>query len=129
MTMARRFGLATPSCLLLELADGALCYVVRRFDRFLKGRRVEKLLCEDMHQILGGPDKYAGSHEQIAAALLKIREHRRRFIAWLSEIAERDLLKSADEDFWIPQFTNKLKRRARIEGGSPPAGAKPRYMR
>lgn len=54
MTMARRFGLATPPCLLLELADGALCYVVRRFDRFLKGRRVEKLLCEDMHQILGG---------------------------------------------------------------------------
>jgi hypothetical protein len=69
MTMARRFGLATPPFLLLELADGALCYVVRRFERFLKGRRVEKLLCEDMHQILGGPDKYAGSHEQIAAAL------------------------------------------------------------
>lgn len=69
MTMARRFGLATAPCLLLELADGGLCYVVRRFDRFLKGRRVEKLLCEDMHQILGGPDKYAGSHEQIAAAL------------------------------------------------------------
>lgn len=49
-----------------------------------------------------------------AAVMHKIREHRRRFIAWLSEIAERDLLESADEDCWIPQFTNKLKQRARV---------------
>ncbi len=72
MTMGHRFGLRTAPCLLLELSDGTPAYLVKRFDRFKKGRRIEKLACEDMHQILGGPDKYAGSHEQIAAA---IREH------------------------------------------------------
>jgi serine/threonine-protein kinase HipA len=72
MQMGLRFGLNTAVCLLLELADGSPAYLVRRFDRFKKGRRVEKLACEDMQQILGGPDKYAGSHEQIAGA---IRQH------------------------------------------------------
>ena len=72
MQLGRRFGLNTATCLLLELADGSPAYLVRRFDRFKKGRRVEKLACEDMQQILGGPDKYAGSHEQIAGA---IRRH------------------------------------------------------
>ncbi len=72
MQLGRRFGLNTAPCLLLELADGSPAYLVKRFDRFKKGRRVEKLPCEDMQQILGGPDKYAGSHEQIAGA---IRRH------------------------------------------------------
>jgi len=67
--MGRRFSLNTAPCLLLELADGSPAYLVKRFDRFKKGRRVEKLACEDMHQILGGPDKYAGSHEQIAKVI------------------------------------------------------------
>lgn len=44
------------------------------------------------------------------AVMRKIRGHRRRFISWLSGIAGRDLLADADEDYWIPQFTNKLKR-------------------
>ncbi len=69
MQMGRRFGLHAAPCLLLELADGEPAYLVKRFDRFAKGRRVEKLACEDMHQILGGPDKYAGSHEQIARVI------------------------------------------------------------
>ncbi|MBK9305368.1 MAG: HipA domain-containing protein [bacterium] len=69
MRMGRRFGLHTAPCLLLELADGEPAYLVKRFDRIAKGRRVEKLACEDMHQILGGPDKYAGSHEQIARVI------------------------------------------------------------
>ncbi|MCC5828079.1 MAG: HipA domain-containing protein [Phycisphaeraceae bacterium] len=72
MSMGQRFGLRTAQCLLLELSDGTPAYLVKRFDRFKKGRRVQKLACEDMHQLLGGPDKYAGSHEQIAAA---IRDH------------------------------------------------------
>lgn len=46
-----------------------------------------------------------------ASVMRKIREHRRRFIEWLSVIAGQDLLTSADDDLWIPQFTNKLKRR------------------
>jgi len=72
MRMGRLFGLNTAPCLLLALADGSPAYLVKRFDRFRKGRRIEKLACEDMHQILGGMDKYAGSQEQIAAA---IRRH------------------------------------------------------
>jgi len=32
---------------------------------------MEKLACEDMQQLLGGPDKYAGSHEQIAEIIRK----------------------------------------------------------
>jgi len=72
MSMGQRFGLRIAPCLLLELSDGMSAYIVKRFDRYKKGRRIEKLACEDMQQILGGPDKYAGSHEQIARA---IREH------------------------------------------------------
>jgi len=72
MQMGRRFGLNIAPCLLLELADGSLAYLVKRFDRLKKGRRVEKFACEDIHQILGGPDKYAGSYEQIAKV---IKEH------------------------------------------------------
>ena len=72
MQMGKRFGLNTAQFVLLELSDGSPAYVVKRFDRFKKGRRVEKLACEDMHQILGGPDKYAGSHEQVAKV---INEH------------------------------------------------------
>ncbi len=72
MTMGERFGLRTAPCMLLELADGIPAYLVKRFDRLKKGRRVEKLPCEDMHQLLGGPNKYAGSQEQIAQV---IRRH------------------------------------------------------
>ncbi|MCK4602898.1 MAG: HipA domain-containing protein, partial [Phycisphaerae bacterium] len=53
MQMGRRFGLNIAPCLLLELADGSPAYLVKRFDRFKKGRRIEKSACEDIHQILG----------------------------------------------------------------------------
>ena len=66
MQMGNQFGLNTAQSLLLELADGSPAYLVKRFDRFKKGNRMEKLACEDTHQIIGGPDKYAGSHNQIA---------------------------------------------------------------
>ena len=71
MQMGKRFGLNTADCVLLELADGSPAYVVKRFDRRKKGQRIEKLHCEDMQQILGGRDKYIGSHEQIAEAIRK----------------------------------------------------------
>ncbi|NIA07153.1 MAG: hypothetical protein GWP14_05890 [Actinobacteria bacterium] len=69
MQMGKRFGLNTADFLLLELADGSPAYLVKRFDRRKKGRKIEKLHCEDMQQILGGRDKYVGSHEQIAQAI------------------------------------------------------------
>ena len=72
MQMGERFGLRTAPNLLLELSDQTPVYLVKRFDRYRKGRRLEKLACEDMQQVLGGPNKYAGSHEQIAQA---IRQH------------------------------------------------------
>ena len=65
MQMGRKFGLNTAECILLELSDETPAYLVKRFDRFKKGKHMEKLACEDMHQILGGPNKYAGSGEQI----------------------------------------------------------------
>lgn len=69
MQMGRLFGLRTASCLLLELADGSPAFLVKRFDRYKQGSRLEKLPCEDMQQILGKHDKYDGSHEQMAGAL------------------------------------------------------------
>jgi serine/threonine-protein kinase HipA len=69
MQMGRKFDLNTAESILLELSDGTPAYLVKRFDRFKKGKYMEKLACEDMHQILGGPDKYAGSCEQIAKVI------------------------------------------------------------
>ena len=66
MQMGGMFDLNTAESILLELSDGTPAYLVKRFDRFKKGKHMEKLACEDMHQILGGPNKYAGSCEQIA---------------------------------------------------------------
>ncbi|MFC1764609.1 HipA domain-containing protein [Planctomycetota bacterium] len=72
MQMGREYGLNIADCLLMQLADGSFAYLVKRFDRRKRGRILEKLACEDMHQILGGTSKYAGSHEQMARV---IREH------------------------------------------------------
>lgn len=69
MRMGGKFNLNTAESILLELSDGTPAYLVKRFDRLKKGKHMEKLACEDMHQILGGPNKYAGSSEQIAKAI------------------------------------------------------------
>ena len=56
-----------------------------------------------------------------AAALAKARPHRARLIAWLSQIAGRDLLPLADGNLWLPQFHDKLRQVWSIEtrpGGS-----------
>ena len=69
MQMGRKFGLNTAESILLELSDGTPAYLVKRFDRFKKSKHMEKLSCEDMHQIIGGPNKYAGSSEQVAKVI------------------------------------------------------------
>ncbi|MEN8128011.1 MAG: HipA domain-containing protein [Planctomycetota bacterium] len=66
MQLGREFSLNTAESILLELSDGTPAYLVKRFDRFKKGKHMKKLSCEDMHQILGGSNKYAGSSEQVA---------------------------------------------------------------
>ena len=71
MQMGKKFGINTADCLLLELADGSPAYLVKRFDRIKKGGKIKKINCEDMQQIIGGRDKYSGSHEQIAGAILE----------------------------------------------------------
>jgi glycosyltransferase involved in cell wall biosynthesis len=49
------------------------------------------------------------------SVMSKLREHRRRFIAWLCCISNKDLFGQADQDFWIPQFTNKLLGRSEVD--------------
>ena len=71
MQMGRKFGLNTAESILLELSDETPAYLVKRFDRFKKGKHMEKLSCEDMHQTLGGPNKYAGSYEQVAKVIIQ----------------------------------------------------------
>jgi hypothetical protein len=50
-----------------------------------------------------------------AAALAKTRPHRRRLIAWLSDIVGEDLFNHADDNFWLPQFCDKLRQIWRLD--------------
>lgn len=50
-----------------------------------------------------------------AAALARARPHRARLIAWLSDLAGEDLLPTASETLWLPQFHNKLRQAWRLE--------------
>jgi serine/threonine-protein kinase HipA len=69
MHMANVCGIKTVPHTLVYLKDGTLCYLTKRIDRTKKG----KLHMEDMCQLTERltEDKYKGSHEQIAKALLK----------------------------------------------------------
>jgi serine/threonine-protein kinase HipA len=68
MALAAEWGIPTAPNMLIRLKDGSPALLVRRFDRVRRGRRVSKLHCEHMQQILGA-DKYEGSHEAIAKAI------------------------------------------------------------
>ncbi len=73
MVLARYCGIMTAASGLMELSDGTLVYLTRRFDR-IEG---QELHMEDMCQLTGRltEDKYKGSVEQIAKV---IRTHSRR---------------------------------------------------
>jgi hypothetical protein len=45
-----------------------------------------------------------------AAALARARPHRQRLIAWLSNVVGEDLFTQADENLWLPQFHDKLRK-------------------
>lgn len=62
MSLARLVGVEVPPFGLFELTDGAVAYVVKRFDR---GDDGSKYLMEDFCQLAGKPlrDKYEGSGE------------------------------------------------------------------
>ncbi len=66
MNMASELGLRVPPHGLLEMSDGKLCYIVKRFDRTDDGRRIAK---ETMFQVLGSTDKYLGSLEMIGKTI------------------------------------------------------------
>jgi serine/threonine-protein kinase HipA len=70
MRIAERVGIVIPPCGAIELKDGIVAYIVRRFDRAPGGR---KLLQEDFCQLAGmsPKDKYQGSAELCARLLLR----------------------------------------------------------
>lgn len=41
--------------------------------------------------------------------LIKIRQHRMRFLDWLCDVTKQDLYSYADQNYWIPHFVNKLR--------------------
>lgn len=62
MRMARLVGIEAPACALLELNDGSLAYIIRRFDRQEDGTKLQQ---EDFCQLaqLSPSRKYDGSAE------------------------------------------------------------------
>jgi serine/threonine-protein kinase HipA len=65
MRLAELAGIDVPPCGLIELADGSMAYVVRRFDRLDSGRKLRQ---EDFCQLAALPPKrkYDGSAELCA---------------------------------------------------------------
>ena len=53
-----------------------------------------------------------------AKVMKKIRVHRSHLLTWLEQITGKDLFEQADENLWIPQFTNKLRKTVRVKIGN-----------
>jgi serine/threonine-protein kinase HipA len=69
MKMAKACGLQTVPHSLFYLQDGTLCYLTKRVDRSRTGMYHMEDMCQLTERLT--EDKYKGSHEQIAKALLK----------------------------------------------------------
>src|SRR4030066_1093829 len=67
MNIAGSLKIETPPHGLLRFPDGALCYVIRRFDRMDDGTKLQQ---EDFQQLTGIENKYSGSIERVGKALL-----------------------------------------------------------
>ena len=70
MTIAEKLGIEVPPHALVELKDGSIAYIVKRFDRD-KGGKIHQ---EDFMQILGKDEKYRGSNEEIGKKILTISD-------------------------------------------------------
>ena len=68
MDMAELFKIEVPPHCLIPLKDNSLAYIVKRFDR----EDGKKFPQEHFSQILGGPDKYNGTVEQIGKMIRKL---------------------------------------------------------
>lgn len=66
MVMAETLGMNVPPHGLFPMADGRLCYIVKRFDRTEAGGKIQS---ETMYQLLGSTDKYKGSLESVGKAI------------------------------------------------------------
>jgi serine/threonine-protein kinase HipA len=69
MKMAEVCGLQTVPHTLFPLSDGSLSYLTKRVDRTRTGMRHMEDMCQLTERLT--EDKYKGSHEQVAKALLK----------------------------------------------------------
>ncbi len=69
MKMAKVCGLQTVPHTLFYLQDGTLCYLTKRVDRSRTGLYHMEDMCQLTERLT--EDKYKGSHEQVAKALLK----------------------------------------------------------
>jgi serine/threonine-protein kinase HipA len=69
MKMAKVCGLQTVPHTLFYLQDGTLCYLTKRVDRSRNGMYHMEDMCQLTERLT--EDKYKGSHEQVAKALLK----------------------------------------------------------
>ena len=86
MNMAKEMNMNVPPHGLFSMADGKLCYIIKRFDRREDGAKIQK---ETLFQILESEDKYGGSLEQIGKA---IRAHAANIGLDLINFFERALL-------------------------------------
>lgn len=66
MNMAGELGMRVPPRGLFAMADGKLCYVIKRFDRPNGGKKIHK---ETLYQLLESNDKYSGSLEKVGKAI------------------------------------------------------------
>jgi serine/threonine-protein kinase HipA len=66
MNIAADLRLPVPPHGLFPMADGTLCYIIKRFDRLDDGTRLQN---ETMYQILESADKYEGSLERVGKAI------------------------------------------------------------
>jgi serine/threonine-protein kinase HipA len=74
MNMAKALKMKVPPHGLFRMADGKLCYIIKRFDRSDEGKKIHK---EDMAQLLEFPpdNKYSGSLELIGNVIKKYAEN------------------------------------------------------
>lgn len=72
MKMAEKCGLKTVPHTLFPLNDGTLCYLTKRVDRTRTGMRHMEDMCQLTERLT--EDKYKGSHEQIAKAVMKFSD-------------------------------------------------------
>jgi serine/threonine-protein kinase HipA len=66
MNIAAELKMPVPPHGLFPMADGKLCYIIKRFDRLEDGTKLHK---ETLFQILQAEEKYRGSLEQVGKAM------------------------------------------------------------